>query len=137
MFKHLLVPIDLSDRNARLFGVALALARAAGARVTLLHVVQRIRSSSPGEFRSFYRRLEQKSGRKLDTAARRFVAAGVSIRTVVVVGEPAREIVRASFARNVDLVVMGSHKVRPGTRGWGTTSYRVGIMCQCSILLVK
>ena len=137
MFKHLLVPIDLSDRNARLLRVALALARAAGARVTLLHVVQRIRSTSPGEFRSFYRRLERNSRRKLDEAAGRFVAAGVPTRAMVVVGEPAREIVRATFARNVDLVVMGSHKVRPGSRGWGTTSYKVGIMGQCSILLVK
>ena len=137
MFRHLLVPIDLSDRNARLFGAALALARASGARVTLLHVVQRIRSTSPREFQSFYRKLEQKSRRKLDGAARRFDAAGVPIRTVVVIGEPAREIVRASFGRKVDLVVMGSHKVRPGSRGWGTTSYKVGIMSQCSILLVK
>jgi len=37
-------------------------------------------------------------------------------------------------------VVMGSHKVkavRGGSRGWGTTSYKVGIFCQCPILLVK
>ena len=137
MFKHLLVPIDLSDRNARLLGVALALARVSGARVTLLHVVQRIRSTSPREFETFYRKLEQKSRRKLEAAARRFVGAGVPTRRVVVVGEPAREIVRSSFGRKVDLVLMGSHKVRPGSRGWGTTSYKVGVMCQCSILLVK
>jgi Universal stress protein family len=49
----------------------------------------------------------------------------------------AREIVRASGTRGVDLVVMGSHKVEPGDRGWGTTSYKVGIACQCPILLVK
>ena len=38
-----------------------------------------------------------------------------------------------------DLVVMGSHKVNPArrNRGWGTTSYKVGIFCQCPILLVK
>jgi nucleotide-binding universal stress UspA family protein len=56
-----------------------------------------------------------------------------------VVGEPAAEIVRATLRERVDLVVMGSHKVRPGgrPRGWGTTSYKVGIFCQCPILLVK
>jgi nucleotide-binding universal stress UspA family protein len=137
MFKHLLVPIDLSDRNARLLTVALALARIGGARVTLLHVVQRIADTPPRELQAFYRKLEQKSRRKLDVAARRFVAGGVPVRTAVVIGEPAREIVRASVASRVDLVVMGSHKVRPGSRGWGTTSYKVGIACQCPILLVK
>jgi nucleotide-binding universal stress UspA family protein len=139
MFRHLLVPIDLSDRNARLLAVALSLAREGGGRVTLLHVVQRIQDTSPRELRSFYRKLEQKSRRKLDAAARRFVARDVPVRTAVVIGEPAREIIRASAsaADRVDLVVMGSHKVRPGSRGWGTTSYKVGIACQCPILLVK
>jgi nucleotide-binding universal stress UspA family protein len=137
MFKHLLVPIDLSDRNARLLGVALSLARRGGARVTLLHVVHRIGNASLREFQGFYRKLERKSRRKLDAAARRFAAGGVPVRTAVVIGEPAREILRASAAQKVDLVVMGSHKVHPGSRGWGTTSYKVGIACQCPILLVK
>ena len=46
MFKHLLVPLDLSDRNARLLRIALSLARQSGARVTLLHVVDRIAHTS-------------------------------------------------------------------------------------------
>jgi nucleotide-binding universal stress UspA family protein len=137
MFKHLLVPIDLSDQNARLLDVALALARASGARVTLLHVVHRIAHASLREFRGFYQDLRRKSRRKLDAAARRFAAEGMPVRTAVVIGEPAREIVRASGTRGVDLVVMGSHKVEPGGRGWGTMSYKVGIACQCPILLVK
>jgi universal stress protein A len=137
VFKHLLVPIDLSDQNARLLDVAVSLARANGARITLLHVVHRIAHASLREFEGFYQELRRKSRRKLEAAARRFTAAGVPIRTVVVIGEPAREIVRASSARGVDIVVMGSHKVVPGGRGWGTTSYKVGIACPCPILLVK
>lgn len=40
--------------------------------------------------------------------------------------------------KRVDLLVMGSHKVKPRPgQGWGTTSYEVGILCQCPILLVK
>jgi nucleotide-binding universal stress UspA family protein len=137
VFKHLLVPIDLSDQNARLLDVALSLARANDARVTLLHVVHRIAHASLREFRSFYQEVRRKSHRRLDAAARRFAAAGVPVQTAVIIGEPAREIVRASGTRGVDLVVMGSHKVEPGGRGWGTTSYKVGIACPCPILLVK
>jgi hypothetical protein len=34
---------------------------------------------------------------------------------------------------------MGSHKVDPTSpgQGWGTTSYKVGIGCQCPVMLVK
>jgi nucleotide-binding universal stress UspA family protein len=137
MFRHMLVPIDLSDRNERLLDVSLWLARRGGARVTLLHVVHRIAHASRGELRAFYRRLEERSRRKLEGVARRFTAEGVPVRTVVIIGDPALEIARATVARGVDLVVMGSHKVRPGGRGWGTTSYKAGLACQCPILLVK
>ena len=137
MFRHLLVPLDLSDRNARLLRIALSLARQSGARVTLLHVVDRIAHTSLREFRDFYRKLEKKSLRKLDSVARKFRSEGLRVRTVVVIGDPALEIARATVARGVDLVVMGSHKLRPGSRGWGTTSYKVGLASQCPILLVK
>jgi nucleotide-binding universal stress UspA family protein len=71
--------------------------------------------------------------------ARSFTSKGVEVNTRVRIGEPAAEIVRATLREVVDLVVMGSHKVTPdrGERGWGTTSYKVGIFCQCPILLVK
>ena len=68
-----------------------------------------------------------------------FLLKGLAVRSKVLIGEPAREIMRLAAARRVDLVVMGSHTVDPArhTRGWGTTSYKVGIFCQCPILLVK
>ena len=42
MFKHILVPIDLSDQNARTLKTALDLAISNRARVTLLHVVHHV-----------------------------------------------------------------------------------------------
>jgi nucleotide-binding universal stress UspA family protein len=83
VFKHLLVPIDLSDQNARLLDIALSLARANEAQVTLLHVVHRIAHTSIREFHGFYQELRRKSHRSLDAAARRFAAAGVPVRTAV------------------------------------------------------
>jgi nucleotide-binding universal stress UspA family protein len=89
--------------------------------------------------RPFYQRLVATSRRRLAEATKPFAAEGLSVGTEVLVGEPAREIVRLAMARKADLVVMGSHKVNPArrNRGWGTTSYKVGIFCQCPILLVK
>ena len=140
MFKHILVPIDLSDRNARTLRTALVLATQSRARVTLLHVVQQVAKIPLGEMRPFYRRLSATSKRRLALAAKPFAVRGIPVRTEVPIGEPAREIIRLAQARRADLVVMGSHKVRAvrgGSRGWGTTSYKVGIFCQCPILLVK
>jgi nucleotide-binding universal stress UspA family protein len=139
LFRHVMVPVDLSDRNERVLRAAVALAREAGSRVTLFHVIQRVPGLSPGELEKFYRLLVERSQRKLREVARFFTSKGCEVSTQVRLGEPAAEIVRATLRERVDLVVMGSHKVKPGRRerGWGTTSYKVGIFCQCPILLVK
>lgn len=139
LFRHVMVPVDLSQRNERALGTALVLATEWRSRVTLFHVIQRVAGLAPGELEAFYRKLVERSERKLRQAARPFTDRAIDARTEVRVGEPAAEIVRATLREAVDLVVMGSHKVRPGRRerGWGTTSYKVGIFCQCPILLVK
>lgn len=131
--------MDLSERNARALRTALALAKEWRSRVTLFHVIERVAGLGPAELEAFYRPLVERSERRLRRAARPFIAEGIDARTEVRVGEPAMEIVRATLREAIDLVVMGSHKVRPGrrARGWGTTSYKVGIFCQCPILLVK
>ena len=138
-FGHVLVPIDFSDRNARLLGTALALAQASGARVTLLHVVHRIKHVPVAALRGFYDRLERTSARNLERAAQPFLRKGLKIRMVVLLGDPPVEIVRLALRQRVDLVVMGSHRVNPARPrpGFGTTSYKVALACQCPILLVK
>jgi nucleotide-binding universal stress UspA family protein len=139
VFKRILVPLDLSERNERTIQTARELARRHRARVSLLHVVQQIPDVAASELRDFYRRLEGVSARRLERVAKGFTARGVPVGVSVRVGEPAREIVQTAGREKVDLIVMGSHKVAPGrpATGWGTTSYKVGIFCRCPILLVK
>ena len=139
MFRRILVPIDLSDRNARTLKVALALGREVGARVTLFHVVYQVPGLAAVEMRTFYDRLITVSRQKLGRTAKAFAAKGIAVRCEVCVGEPAREVVRAAARWRADVIVMGSHRVDPrrSETGWGTTSYKVGILCRCPILLVK
>ena len=139
MFARILVPIDLSDRNARPLKLALTLARQSRGSVTLFHVVQQVPRLTAGEMRAFYERLVKTSRRKLARAAKPFSGKGIAVRSEVCIGEPAREIVRAAASGRADLIVMGSHKVNPKRHGagWGTTSYKVGILCRCPVLLVK
>jgi len=58
---------------------------------------------------------------------------------VIVRGRRAEEIVKYAAANEVDLVVLASHRVNPSLvdRDWGTISYKVGILAQCPVLLVK
>ena len=139
MFKHILIPVDLSGRNAAALRTALELAQVTHARVTLLHVVARIENIPFGELRSFYQRLVRMAEGKLAKAAKPFTQHGVFVTTDAYVGEPAAEIVKVAAKRKADLIVMNSHRVDPSrrTRGWGTMSYKVGLLCQCPILLVK
>jgi nucleotide-binding universal stress UspA family protein len=132
-------PRDEGHGNARTLAVAAALAGPVRARVTLLHVVHRIRHIAAGELTSFYRRLEAVSRHRLQRVARPLVARGLQVRTEVIVGEPAAAIVAAAARRRATLIVMESQRVGSGHpgRGWGTASYKVGILCQCPALLVK
>jgi universal stress protein A len=137
--KHLLVPLDLSDRNERLLRAALAVATASRARTTLLHVIHRIPGLAPRELAPFYTELRRKSERTLARATERFLRKGLGVRPIVRLGDPPREIVRLAMRQRVDLIIVGSHRVspaRPGP-GFGTTSYRVALHCQCPVLLIK
>jgi nucleotide-binding universal stress UspA family protein len=119
VFSRILVPTDLTDRAARSLKLALALAQDRPASVTLVHLVQQVPGLAPGEMPAFYDRLVKRSRRGLASAAKLFAARGITVRSQVLIGEPAREIVRAAAAARADVIVMGSHKVNPKRRGMG------------------
>ena len=138
-FRHLMVPIDLSGRHERVFKMVRTLVAGRACRVTLFHVVQRVPGIATTELDGFYRRLVKTADRRLRQIAGSFAKHGIDVRIQVTIGEPATDIIRAAARERVDVLVMSSHKVRLGrrARGWGTTSYKVGIFSQCPILLVK
>jgi universal stress protein A len=57
----------------------------------------------------------------------------------IVYGDRAEEIVKFAAAHDIDLIVLASHRIDPSStrREWGTISYKVGILAQCPVLLVK
>jgi universal stress protein A len=139
VFQHVLVPVDLSKKNEAAVAAAGEIAAANGGRVTLLHVIQTIEQLPFAELRRFYAALETTARKRLARHAARVRKRGVLVREVVAYGAPVAEIIRQSGRDGVDLVVLSSHKVGPGTppRDWGTVSYRVAFLAPCPILLVK
>jgi nucleotide-binding universal stress UspA family protein len=139
MFEHILVPLRLGSADARLIEPALGLARMSQAEVTLVHVVEKIAGLPGAELRRFHEGLAKRARKTLERHAKAFSREGVPVTISVLLGKAPAEIVRFAMSQEVDLIVMGSHCVRADdeARGWGTTSYKVGLLCQCPVFLVK
>jgi nucleotide-binding universal stress UspA family protein len=138
-FTHILVPLDFTPKNAAALDIARQLAAPAGARVTLLHVIETIEHATGREIEEFYRGLESRAGKELREAERPLAAQGILVSTEIVYGRRGAEIVRYARERGVDLVVMSSHVIDPKGPGggWATLSYQVATFCPCPVLLVK
>jgi universal stress protein A len=132
------VPTDLTDRTVKALDLAVELAAGGPMRITLLHVVETVRGLGFGELKSFYGKLEARAEAKMAALARR-AARGVAVNAEVAYGPRAETIVQFATARKADLIVLASHRVNPSMvgRDWGTISYKVGILAQCPVLLVK
>jgi universal stress protein A len=139
VFKHILVPVDLTDTHQPALEIAARLAQANDGEVTLLHVVEAIAEVWATEDREFYTRLEQTARDHLARLGHALEERRVPRREEVVFGHRAPEIVRYAGEIGVDLIVLKSHRIdlEHPAAGWGTVSYKVGILAQCPILLVK
>ena len=138
MFTNVLVPVDLTEKNARAVEVALELALSAAGRVTLLHVIETI-DLPFDELEEFYSRLEEKAASGMEELARPMHERGLEVERCVAYGSRSREIVRHTEEHGSDLIVMSSRRVDPEnpTQDWATVSHKVAILARCPVLLVK
>lgn len=142
MIRHILCPIDFSAVSRRSADVAVALARQFGADITVAHVY------SPAL--PLLRDLAYLAGpMALDIEARaRFERElrelmepprnrGVSVRAVVLEGDPCAEIVALAHSQPFDLLVMGTHS-REGLDRWllGSVTERVLHIVRCPVVTV-
>src|SRR6266511_2084910 len=103
MFKKILILVGSTDRHQQGLDIAASLA------------------------------IERAARDHLATLGRYIEERQVSRREEVIFGDRAHEIVRYAMERSVDLIVLSSHRIdlqNPGA-GWGTMSYKVGILSQC------
>jgi nucleotide-binding universal stress UspA family protein len=139
MFQNILVPVDLSAKNKQTLEIAVKVASLENGKVTPLHVIELIADTSFEEFGDFYTKLEQKAQEEMEKMVAPYVESGVKIERIIVFGNRTEEISKFAESQAVDLMVMNAHKVNPSdpAQGWGTLSYKVGILAQCPVLLVK
>ncbi|MFH0812253.1 MAG: universal stress protein [Pseudomonadota bacterium] len=139
MFKNILVPLDLSKRNKKSLDIAVTIALSDNSKVHLLHVVETIADTTYAEFKDFYLKLEKRAQKYMDSMITPYQNRRMKIEWKVVFGNRVQEILKFAAEHKIDLIVMHSHKVnlKNPAEGWGTISYKVGILSQCPVMLVK
>jgi nucleotide-binding universal stress UspA family protein len=139
---HVLVPIDFSPYAGQALDYAIALAQKLQARITLLHVIQPqlIVGADIGAWPSpsFIEELETAIMGDMEGYRARVTDAGLEGEIVVVHGVPFQEILNTAKARQVDLIIMGTH----GRTGLphillGSVAERVARMAPCPVLVAR
>ncbi len=139
MYDKILIPVDLTDKNRDAIEAAARLAALTNARVTLLHVIETLELPFE-ELKEFYEEMEKLAEPQMAQLAQPLVDSGLDeVERVVIYGRRAEEVARYADENNFDLLVLSSHRVDPENpgRSWATLSYKVAILAQCPVLLVK
>ena len=115
MFKHILVPVDGSSTAQLAVEKAIGLAKAFGARVTAIFVIDPYPFTGVGtDFAygqaEYLSAATAEANAAIKAAKTMFEGAGVSVETSVIEAHAAwRGVVQAAESVRADLIVMGSH----------------------------
>jgi nucleotide-binding universal stress UspA family protein len=141
--RHILAPVDFSDYSKKAVEMALTLAQAFGAKLSLLHVVEPppypVEGYAPsGVAADLLTDLEAQASRELAQWLPDTQAAGVAVTRYVVIGSPYRKILETAEAEEVDLIVMAT----AGRTGFsrlvmGSVAERVVRTSPCPVLTIR
>jgi nucleotide-binding universal stress UspA family protein len=136
--KHILVPLDGSDLARQVLPVAVDLACAAAAEITLLHVVDPVPEDDPrGHVHGHTNGQQAAAMRELADLAEQ-LSQHVAVTPLVEVGYPAEVIVDSAREHQVDLIAMATHGYT-GPRRWalGSVTDKVLHAASSPLLLVR
>ena len=130
--RHVLLATDFSENSAKAFPWALALADAFGARLTLMHVVERLT-------RDTVKQLMAEAHTQLNVLARSLVTGSERAPHLAVrFGRPFDEITRGARELDASLVVIATHGHTGLKRVYlGSVAERVVRHAHCPVLVVQ
>jgi nucleotide-binding universal stress UspA family protein len=141
MYKHILVPTDGSELSEAAAASGILLAKAIGARITVLHVTPELKDApldswAQGDTRSRSRLralFEQRAQQYLATVKKRAEQAGVRCTCVSTSGgSPYESILQTAADKRCDLIYMASHG-RRGTSALVLGSETVKVLTHGSV----
>lgn len=140
MFRHILVPTDLSEKSQHSLSIAVKMAiMHDGSEITLLHIIETLEDTTYEEFEDFYKNLEKRAEKSMGEMTDPYRDHPVVIRRTIRYGKRTQEILKFAEDFEIDLIIMNSHKIDVDNpaQGWGTISHKVGILSGCPVMLVK
>lgn len=139
MFRQILVPTDFSEKHINPLEVATNLANKYKSTIHLLHVVEIIPNTTFMEYKNFYRDLEKKAQKQMSTLISKYQGKSIQILPHISYGNRVQEILKYIKENEIDLIIMNSHKVELDNpiHSWGTISYKVALMSDSPVMLVK
>lgn len=140
MFKSILVPIDLAHQSSWQFAIpeAIELAKASRCKLTVVTVVREPNVMFEGAYFSF--QLDQmvaEARSNLDKIVRNFHTTEIQIEHDVRFGSIGHEILTAAKDRDVDLIVMASHRPEMLDYLIGPNAAHVARHAGCSVLILR
>lgn len=139
MFRHILIPTDLTERSLKALDVAVAMGLNETPAITLLHVIEMIEGAEEEDFAGFYRKLARRAAKFMDRVIVGYQERKPAIGKEIVYGRRVPDILKYAGAHEVDLIVLSSHRIEKENmlQGWGTISYKVSLLADCPVMLVK
>jgi nucleotide-binding universal stress UspA family protein len=136
--KHILVPLDGSDLARQALPIAVDLARAAAADITLLQVVDVVPEADPRARPHGQATMQQAAAMQELTDLSEQLGQQITVSPLVEVGYPAEVIVDSARAHQVDLIAMATHGYT-GSRRWalGSVADKVLHATTTPLLLVR
>lgn len=142
--RRILCPVDFSESSLRAVAHAIAMAKQAGAHVTLLNVIETpsIISPEPAAFEIDFARIREAAvaevRRRLYELIPEEARTFCTPETVVVRDGAHREILRQAADRRSDLIVMGVHgRGAVDVLLFGSTTHHVIRASACPVLIVR
>jgi nucleotide-binding universal stress UspA family protein len=142
MYGKILTPLDGSSFSENALRHSVEIARATGAELLLLRVVEDPLAAVPeaavgAKPRAIYKRAIN-GYRYLQGIAVRLSGEGIKVRTKILEGDPASTILCYAHREDVDVIVMGTHGRSGFSRlFWGSVAEKVALTTKRPVVLVK
>ena len=142
-FKRIVCPTDFSEPACKAIKTAGELAEQFSAELILLHVVGPVpvletpTGLAGFDVAAYQQELSDSAKASLQNRVEKHVSESVNVRSMVVHGEAAHEIVRVSNEEGADLIVLSTH----GESGWrhrifGSVPDKVIRLAECPVLMI-
>lgn len=144
MFNKILVATDLDEVSTEALRVAVSLARDEGSSLHIVHVLLDPMTQPWGadaygiNIPNLLADMRRDASRALDVLVAEATPKVADVRSQVLVGSPAAEIVRYAAAESIDLIVVGTHGRGVVPRAFlGSVADRVIREAPCPVLTVR